>query len=332
MRLLAALGWVLVALDLIAVSALLLGRDSGDAATRGVGPGLGALLAVLSLIAAALLWWGGRGDRRVLALVLGIVLASLPVLLATGLKASPGWVLGLIYPSMRERSRPMLASPQYAYPDAASRDAALALVLQDYAKLDTLLRATPAPDLTAHDERGQSLVGLATIAAVADGATMRDLEGLRLLLAAGARPRGDDMGREDSLMEIVTSVPGERGRIVLTMLLDAGLAPDTPMRDGRSVLFHERLTPDAARLLIARGAKPNARNTAAGATDWSPVTVQAGLRRWATALALLQSGVPRDHGTPAGAALQRVIRDGAEQTTDDERADTAYLAFMAAVR
>ena len=64
MRLLPTLGWILVALDVGAVSVLFLGRDSGDAATRGVGPGLGTLLAVLGMIAGTLLWWGARGGRQ----------------------------------------------------------------------------------------------------------------------------------------------------------------------------------------------------------------------------------------------------------------------------
>ncbi len=225
-----------------------------------------------------------------------------------------------------------MESPQYAYPDAAGREAALALVLNEYAKLDTLLRATPAPDLTAHDERGESLLELATRAALMDGGTMRDLEGLRLLVAAGARPRADDMGREESLIETVAGAEGERGRVVLEMFLDAGLAPDEPTRDGRSALFYPRLTPDAARLLLARGAKKNVHDTRGGADDWSPVTYQVDLRRWTTALALLNGGVPRDHGTPAGAVLERVLRNGDGRTTDAERADSAYQAFMAAAR
>ncbi|MEO8635619.1 MAG: hypothetical protein ABI587_10130 [Gemmatimonadales bacterium] len=331
-RTLLFLGWFLVALNLVTAAVLLFGRPSGDAATGGVGPGLGALLVIISLIAAVLLLWAGRGEGRPIALAVACTLAAIPVALAIALTASPQWILGVVYPSMRERPRPMEASAQYAYPDAAGRDAALVLVMNDYAKLDTLLRSTPAPDLTAHDERGQSLLGLATIVALTDGGTMRDLEGLRLLLAAGARPRADDMGSEEPLIELVTRVSGDRASAVLALLLDAGLAPDTPMHDGRSVLFHPDLTPGAARLLLARGANLDAHEMHGDAGDWSPVTFHADQRHWATALALLEGGVPRDHGTPAGALLERVLRDGAVQTTDEERADSGYQAFMAAVR
>ena len=291
---------------------------------------MGILLAVLG-IAAALLLWAGRAPHRTLLVVVGSMLAAAPVALGVVLATSRQG-LGLIYPSMRDRDVPLQESPEYAYPNAAEREAALALVLNDYAKLDSLLRATPAPDLTARDERGESLLGLATRAAIMDGGSMRDLEGLRLLLAAGARPRLDDLGREASLLEVVAGASGERARIVLELLLDAGLSPNAPMQDGRSVLFHPQLTPEAARLLLARGVDRAARDTSGGAGDWSPVTYQAGLRRWGTALELLEGEVPRDHGSPPGSVLARVLREGEAQVGDEERADPAHAAFMEAVK
>ncbi len=55
--------------------------------------------------------------------------------------------------------------------------------------------------------------------AIMDGGSMRDLEGLRLLLAAGARPRPDDLGREESLIEVVAGATSDRAPIVLEQLL-----------------------------------------------------------------------------------------------------------------
>lgn len=329
-RTLSYLGLLFVVIDLVTAAALMLRRETGDAATRGLGSGIGTILAVLGVASALLLWVGRAPDRRLIA-VLGTVLAAAPVVLAVTLTVSRQGLLGLIYPSMRDRGGPREASPQYAYPDAAGREAAMALVMNDYAKLDTLLRATPAPDLTARDERGQSLLGLATRVAIMDGGAVRDLEGLRLLLAAGARPRPDDVGREESLIELVAGASSTNARIVLEQLLDAGLSPDTPMADGRSVLFHQRLTPDAARLLIASGVDRAVHDTRGGALDWSPVTYQADLHHWATALVLVEGGVPRDHGNPPGSVLARVLRNGEAETTDQERADPAFVAFMAAV-
>lgn len=256
-------GWLLVVIDLVVAAMLVLGRDGGDAATRGLGQGLGTFLAAIA-VGAALLLWVGRTSERTVLLVVGTVLAAAPVAVGTVLTLSRQG-LALIYPSPRDRGVPRVPSPQYAYPDAVRRDAALALVLNDYARLDTILRATPAPDLTAHDERGVSLLGLATRVAIMDGGSLHDLEGLRLLLAAGARPRADDAGREETLLELVADARGDRRRIVLEWLLDAGLSPDAPMQDGRSV-------------------------------------------------------------------LARVIQHGEARTTDEERADPAYAAFMAAMR
>ncbi len=329
-RTLSILGWIFIAIDLVGAAVLVFGRDSGDAATRGLGSGLGTALAALGAVAALLLW-AGRAPERSLLVILGSVLAGAPVILGVTLAVSRNG-LGLIYPSMRDRGVPREPSPQYAYPDAAGREAALALVLNDYAKLDTLLRTTPAPDLTARDERGVSLLGLATRVATMDGGAMHDSDGLRLLLAAGARPRPDDTAGDESLLERVAGVKGDRARIVLELLLDAGLSFDAPMNDGRSVLFHSYLNPDAARVLLVRGIDGTVHDTRGGAADWSPVTYQADLKNWAAALVLLEGGVPRDHGNPPGSVMERVIKNGEAYITSDDRADPSYHAFIAAVK
>ncbi|MDX2059637.1 MAG: hypothetical protein SFV24_17635 [Gemmatimonadales bacterium] len=228
------LGWIFVVVDLIG-AALLATSRGGDAATRGLGPGLGMALATLAAVAGVLLWLG-RGPERGGLVVLGAILAAAPYAFGAAMTVSRQG-LGLIYPSLRERKRPMEPSPQYAYPDAAGREAALAIVMNDYAKLDSILRATPGPDLTARDERGVSLLGLATNAAIMDSGTMRDLDALKLLLAAGAKPCPDDLGPDRSLIEQVAGDRTERQTVALEWLLDAGLGPDTPTLDGQPVLF-----------------------------------------------------------------------------------------------
>ena len=207
-------------------------------------------------------------------------------------------------------------------------------MMNDYTKLDSLLHATPAPNLSAHDEVGQSLMGLATQVASVDGRPTPDVEGLRLLLAAGGRPRADDMGTEggQTLIERLARGDGEQDRLVLDMLLNAGLSANTPTSDGRSVLLYKYLKPDAARAFLAHGADKTVRDARAEAADWSPVTVHAEMRNWATALALLQGGVPPDHGTPSGAVLARVLKDEADQLTDDDRADASFKTFMTLVQ
>lgn len=326
-RSLLTLGWLFVVLDLVAALALAATRG-GDAATRGIGQGVGIALAVLAALAALLLWAGRAPDRGLLVIV-GGVLAAAPLVVAASLTFSRQG-LGLIYPSLRKIRQPG-APVLYAYPDAVTKEAALALVYEDYAKFRALLHASPGPDLTAHDERGESLLGLATNVAIVDGSSEERVEVLRQLIAAGARPRADDLGPQETLIELLGDLRTERKRVVLEVLLDAGLDPNTPTADGQPVLFFERLAPEAARLLIARGANRLAPDTRGGAMDWSPVTYHADLRNWATALALLESGVPRDHGTPPGSVLARVLRNNEGTTTEEERADSAYRTFMAAV-
>ncbi len=325
---LTTLGWIAVVIDVIAAASLASSRG-GDAATRGLGPGIGAALGTLAAVAALLLWLG-RSLESTVALALGATLAALPIAAGMTLAFSRN-PLALIYPSMRAARAPRGPSAQYAFPDAVTRETALALVKQDYAKVDALLRASPPPDLRARDERGMALLGIATANAIMDGGTLADLEGLRLLVAAGSRPRGDDRGPDFRLIEMLIGERNDRQLKALELLLDAGLDPNTRLHGGRPVLFHEDLAPAAARLLLARGANPAAIDGGGGHHDWSAVTYQADLRRWATALVLLEGGVARDNGAPPGAVLERVLKYFESRATDSERNDPAYRAFMAAV-
>src|SRR5215218_9607680 len=99
-RTLSILGWIFIAIDLVGAAALIFGRDSGDAATRGLGHGLGTALAALGALAARLLW-AGRAPERTLLVVVGTVIASAPVVLGVTLTVSRNG-LALIYPSMRD--------------------------------------------------------------------------------------------------------------------------------------------------------------------------------------------------------------------------------------
>lgn len=329
MRTLSVIGWIVVAIDLIAAVALYLDRG-GDAATRGLGQGLGVVMAGLAAVSAFLLWVG-RGSGRAGFGAVGTLLAAAPWVfaLALGLKRNG---LALIYPSLRDPDVPRQPVPQYAFPDAASRAAAMAIVMNDYARLETLLRATPAPDLAAHDELGRSLLGLAITAAIMDGGSVRDLDGLKFLLAAGARPRPDDLGPGESVMERVAGNRNDRQPLVLKLLLEAGLDPNSPLADpGRPVLFHPDLAPEAARLLLAHGVATGARMTTGGRDDWSPLVYQADLRRWETAAVLLEGRVPPDHGTPPGSVLARVLGNIERGMSDQDRADPAWRKFRTAV-
>lgn len=319
-----AIGWLLIAVNLIAAGALFLGRDGGDAATRGIGRGLAAFVATLALLAALLLLWGGSGGDNLLVLVLADAIAAGPpaLLMATTMSRQG---LALLYPSLRDRGEPRGPVVRYAYPDEVTREAAIAIVMQDYSRLDALLR-TGHPDLAARDERGVSLLGIAIRTAIMDGGTMDDLAGLRLLLAAGAKPQHDDLGPGERTFALMAGIPGPRATAALEMLLHAGLEPDLTDPEGRPILFLAGLTPDAARLLLARGIDHTTRDPRPDRHDWSPVTCQADLRNWGTALVLLEGGVPRDHAMPSGSTLARILGN-----SEASASDPAYRAFVAAV-
>lgn len=326
MSVLRVLAWILAAVNVLAGIALFLDRG-GDAATRGLGRALGMLFLLLAGVAAALAWWGNRGAGRGVVLVLACLAGSLPVVLVGLFTSQRG--LALIYPSLRE-ARPQRPAPKYRFPDAATSKAALALVQRDRARFEELLRTTPAPSLTARDELGQTLLGIAVYMAVTLDATQHDVAVVERLLALGARPRADDLGGDESVLELLAATPGEQAALVLDRLLAAGLDANAPPPGRVSILYHPFLQPDAARVLLKHAADVHVRDTDPERRDWSPATVAAFHRRWETAAVLLAAGAPADYASPPGSLLAEVI-DGIEPLLDAvDRAQPGYRAFMTA--
>lgn len=243
MRALPVLATIFIVIDLVGAAVLFFSRDVGDAVTRGLGQGLAVALAMLGVVAALLLGAGRATDRSLLVL-LACVISAVPAVSAVALTMSRQRVLGMIFPSMRDHT-PREASPKYAFPDSAGREAALAIIYGDFAKLDTLLHATPRPDLTARDELGNSLLGLATSMAIADGGSMRDIESLRLLLAAGARPMPEPAGSREALIEMVAQLNDDRRRKVLEggMPRDRVDRGDFPMQMAKQWIGVQRGSP-----------------------------------------------------------------------------------------
>ena len=132
-------------------------------------------------------------------------LAAAPVALGVALTVSRQSVLGLIYPSFRYRT-PTRPNSQYAFPDAASRAAALAIVMNDYPKLDSILHSTPSPDLTARDELGSSLLGLATTVII-------------LVILAGIKPLEEHFRAR--MAERTIRVSADKGKITLEIIREA---------------------------------------------------------------------------------------------------------------
>lgn len=319
------IGWLLVAANLIGAAALLLGRDGGDAATRGLGRGVGGLLAVLAIAAAVLLWCGRASGRGIAVYLAGAIVVIPPILLVLFTTESG---LALLYPSRRGIPRPGPVV-RYEFPNAATREVALAIIMEDYARVDSLIK-TAQPDLAARDERGQSLLGIATHHAMIYSATMENLRPLRALLAAGALPRPDDAGRDDLMITKLAQVKGEVGTAALTLLLEAGLSPDERDSDGRSVLFDNYLTPEAARVLLAHGVSRTPRDTGSARQEWSPITHQAERENWTTAYVLLDAGLPLDYATPPGSRFAQVMANAREIATEADSTNAGFRALVAA--
>lgn len=326
MTLMRIIGWLLVAANLIGAAALFFGRNGGDAATRGVGRGIAGLLAVLALLAALLLWWGGRASGRGIAFYLAAALVVIPPIMLVLFTTDSG--LALLYPSRRGMTKPG-AVPRYAFPDKDTRAVAMAVIESDYPRIDSLLKTTK-PDLAARDEFGRSLLGLATEHAMVWNAPMEYLTPLRLLLAAGAVPRPDDLGSEERLIARLARVTGEPATMAFAMLLEAGLSPNELDSDGRSVLFDKYLTPEAARVLLAHGVSRDARDPDAAKKDWSPITAQTEHENWATAHVLLEAGLPLDYATPPGSRFQQVMASAEEGASQEDSTDVGFRALAAA--
>lgn len=317
-------GWLLVVANLIGAAALYFGRDGGDAATRGLGRGIGGLLAVLALVSAFLLWWGSRASGRGIILIIAGALVVIPPVLLMLSMSEAG--LALLFPSRRGIPRPGPVV-RYDFPDTATKEVALAIVMGDHARVDSLLRTTK-PDLAARDELGQSLLGIATQHAMVYGATMDYLGPLRQLLAAGAVPRPDDAGREELMITKLARVTGEPAAAAFAMLLEAGLSPDERDSNGRSALFDEYLTPEAARVLLAHGVSRTPRDPNYSRQDWSPLTYQADRGNWATAHVLLEAGIALDYATPPGSRFAHVMATAQERATEADSANAGFRALV----
>jgi hypothetical protein len=319
-------GWLLVVANLIGAAALYFGRNGGDAATRGLGRGIGGLLAVLALVAAFLLWWGSRATGRgIILIIAGAIVVIPPVLLMLSMSEAG---LALLFPSRRGIPRPGPVV-RYDFPDAATKEVALAIVMGAHARVDSLIRTTK-PDLAARDERGYSLLGIATHHAMVYGATMEYLGPLRALLAAGAVPQPDDAGRDELMISMLARGRGEPAATAFAMLIEAGLSPDTPDSDGRSALFDNYLTPDAAKVLLAHGVSRTPRDPNYSRQDWSPLTSQADRGNWATAHALLEAGIALDYATPPGSRFAHVMATAQERATEADSADVGFRALVTA--
>ncbi|MBK8250104.1 MAG: hypothetical protein IPK85_22330 [Gemmatimonadetes bacterium] len=319
-------GWLLVVANLIGAAALYFGRNGGDAATRGLGRGIGGLLAVLAIVAAVLLWWGGRASGRGIAFIIAGAIVAVPLVVLMLFMSESG--LALLFPSRRGIPKPGPVV-RYDFPDAATKEVALAIVMGDHDRVDSLIQTTK-PDLAARDERGQSLLGIATHHAMVYGATMDYLGPLRQLLVAGAVPRPDDAGPEELMITKLARVTGEPAAAAFAMLLEAGLSPDERDSDGRSVLFDNYLTPEAARVLLAHGVTRTPRDTGSARQEWSPLAHQAERENWATAHVLLEAGVPLDYATPPGSRFAQVMASAQEIATEADSADVGFRALVAA--
>lgn len=315
------LGWLFVACSAIAAVLLFASRDGGDAATRGLGRGLGAFVAILAFVAAVLLLWEGRFGGPTFALVVGGILALAPLVLLGLFLSKSG--LALLYPSLRDRT-PRGPVVRYEFPDAATHDVAMAIVMQDYQKLETLLRTAP-PNFAARDELGHTVLSLAITNAIAQGSRANDLAALHRVLAAGAKPIAEHLEPGQRVFARLAKFDDPQVAEALATLLQAGLPIEQVDDDGRPLLFAEGLAPHGARLLLGNGVDRTSRDPRHG--DWSAVTTQAAAGNWATALVLLESGVPRDFATPPGSALASAMEDAPSYRNGSD----AHRAFLAAI-
>lgn len=302
-----AAGWVLFGFELLATAILFLQRDVGDdAAGRGMATGFAIVLTPVVLGAGALMWWGQRGGP-VAASVTGLLIVSLPLLygivnLVTG-------TFGRI-----EQARGLA---QYGkFDDPTLTELARAIDRGDRQRVDQLL-ATGTIDFTARDHRGRTILGHAVTRAIDFEGTAAQVEAVRQLVQAGAKPFENIIAPAPTsaepeghlLLISVVGSQGEKARAVLDILLDAGLSPNGVDMDGRPVIFSTYIDREELEVLAQHGTDFHVKDNRSDRPGWSALMNAAYMSDWEAAQFFLRHGVDPAYQAPDGTTLAAILAE-----------------------
>ncbi len=318
MKFITAAAWIFLGVDALLVIGMFISRNVGDdAAGRGMATGFAIVLTPVLLAVGALLFWASRTGSRP-----GVIAAFL-------VAGIPFWFLARnvlgeldsgISRSIRDARRVRYAQPELT---AIAR----ALRAGDATRVRELARGATL-DFADRNSMGLTILGFAVEQVLRNGPRPENVEGVRALLDAGARPDADIMGPEEVLLERVIGGNTTEARQMLRLLLQAGAEPDVLDRfDRRPLVFSSYMDLPELELFAEFGADLRVLDTRSDRQGWSALMHMASGRQWDMALFLLGHGVPPDHVSPSGESLETILA-GDELI---EREDPGYRAFMAAL-
>ncbi|MCL4808549.1 MAG: hypothetical protein KJ062_12300 [Thermoanaerobaculia bacterium] len=297
-RALLVAGWICFALDALVVAAMFFGRDMGDdAAGRGMARGFSYLLAPVLLLAGALLLAGQRTGSKG-AILAGTGIVALPFL-AFAWNLTTDTATGFL--SALRRSR------EGRFADPRLTAAARAIDRGDVAAAEAALR-DPAPDFTARDRSGETLLGYAVRRSVAWNARPEGLRLVRAVLEAGAPVAG--AGRDGELLEANAADSADsRTDELLGLLLSHGGDPNAKLPfDEEPLVFSANLTSAKAETLARHGADLGATVRSGSRRGWSAPMLAAERGDWSLALRLVQLGAPAGRVSEESPTLLEVAR------------------------
>ncbi len=307
--------WVLFAIEVLWVAMMFIWKDAGnDAAGRGVATGFGTVLLPFILIAGALLYWGQNSPSKALQWT-ALIVVAVPFLIGGGLWASN---------TVENISHRISAGGAGRFSDPHLTNIARAIERKDYPAVEALLKQPAKIDWEARDALDATLLGYAVNRVLADYSGDPSVEGVRLLLARGARS-------SEILLETIISgnTPGSVN--LLQAVLEAGANPNSPGPDGLPLIHitHAWHGLDKLKLLARHGADLQALNNRPDRPQWTALMNAAYMMDWEMALFFLQHGVPPGYVAPDGNTLASILK---ERASNREAPSAAYDEFMAALR
>lgn len=327
-------GWVCLSLDALAVLAMFLNRNSGDASSRGMAAGFGMILAPVVLVVGAALAWA-HYCRSLPGVLVATLLAGLPFLFIAR-EVVLGPVIAL--------KRVMHRRGQGVFRDPVLTAIARAVQRRDTARVTELSR-TPGIDLGARDAKGRTLLGIAVKAATEMSAVPAHFEMVKALVEAGARYQDDAFEPNGRLFSSVVYNVGDQYVELMDVLLQAGANPnDTEQYDGRPLLFHHNMSAAKARVLLDRGADLQVRDTDVDRPGWDALMNAVSMQEWELALLYLQRGCNPTFRAKDGRTVWDLLRQAglesppagptasqSASTESDRIQDDAYRAFFTAL-
>lgn len=314
-KLLAVLGWLLLAGEAFMVLNLLLTRNIGDdAAGRGLATGWGIILGGVLLVAGAAFVWGQFGGPRVF-FYLGLLLLAAPL----GFLAK-NYAKRVI----EERERRAYWDAVVIFPDPRLVRLAAAIDALDTAQVRAII-AEGGLDFAARHHTGVTILGYAMNNALLQGQPPVAVEPVRMLMEAGAVPSPDILEAEASgpwaADRLVAQLMGggEQGPAVLDLVLSAGGNANARDRDGRPLLASSYLRLATAEVLVRHGADVNAKDSSRpDRLGYTPAMLQALYGEWGLVAFLLDHGADPGIMAADGATLRDLLH-AASPGAPDER-------------